>query len=78
MTVVGISFLTYCFAGRNIVFFTAVLPFDNPGRTLAGYVFAVAALSGADLRRWAGNQRFNAFAAFAVSRVIWTSSVNFL
>ena len=78
MTVVGISFLTYCFARGGIIFLTAVLPFDDPGRTFAGYVFALAAFSGADLRRWAGNQRFDAFAAFAVSRVIWTGSVNFL
>ena len=76
MTVVGISFLTYCFARGGIIFLTAVLPFDDPGRTFAGYVFAFAAFSGADLRRWAGNQRFDAFAAFAVSRIIGTNPVN--
>ena len=76
MTVVGISFLTYCFAGRSIIFLTAVLPFDNPGRTLAGYVFAFAAFPDPGLLLRAAYQIRRAFAAQTVSRIIGTNPVN--
>ena len=76
MTVVGISFLTYCFAGRSIVFFTAVLPFDDPGRTLAGYVFAFAAFPDPGLLLRAAYQIRRAFTAQTVSRIIGTNPVN--
>ena len=76
MTVVGISFLTYCFAGRSIIFLTAVLPFDDLGRTLAGNIFTVTALSDPGLFLRAAYQIRRAFASQPVGGVIGTNAVN--
>ena len=76
MTVVGISFLTYCFARGGIIFLTAVLPFDDPGRTLAGNIFTVTALSDPGLLLRAAYQIRRAFTAQTVSRIIGTNPVN--
>ena len=76
MTVVGISFLTYCFARGGIIFLTAVLPFDDPGRTLAGNIFTVTALSDPGLLLRAAYQIRRAFASQPVGGIIGTNPVN--